>query len=71
MDITERALSSLEKTGISVSLILLVAAIIFAYYMVQQIKLTNLQISVAQKQLGIDDYTNTQLVKNIFGINPN
>lgn len=54
MGISEQALSKIENTGISITIILLIAAAIYAYFTIQQIKLTNLNIRKAEKDLGLD-----------------
>lgn len=54
MDISEKALGVIEKTGISVSIILIIAAGFFVYYTLQQLKLVNLQIKQAERDLNID-----------------
>lgn len=53
MTITDKALGTLEKTGISISIVILIAAAIFVYYQLQQIKLVNLQIRSAERDLGM------------------
>lgn len=54
MDITNEAVSSFRKMGISITLIVLVAAFFFIYFQLQQLKLTNLQIRQAEKDLNED-----------------
>lgn len=66
MNITDGAVSAIERTGISLTLIVLVAAAFLIYFQFQQLKLTELNIRKAQRDLG--EQEDTDLFKRLFKV---